>query len=129
MTMQVQLRNRHCELSPDEEKRIRHQLDSLGRRIEQLPAPLANLDLEEQGTQRRVTADLRLQLGPQGQHLISHQSAETPDRAVVLAVQDIERQLERRLASMGGESTYGVPSRRLSKEQRPNPPPKKRAQR
>jgi hypothetical protein len=122
MAMQIELRTGTCPLSPDEERRIRHQLDALGRRVEQFPEPLATLDLKEQGTQRRVTADLRLRLGPQGQHLISHQAAETPDRAVVLAVQDIERQLERRVSSMRGKAAYGVPSRREPKEERPHPP-------
>jgi ribosome-associated translation inhibitor RaiA len=121
MTMQIELRTRNCPLSPQEEKRVRHQLDALGHRVEQFPEPHATLDLKEHGTQRRVTADLRLQLGPQAQHLISHQAAETPDHAVVLAVQDVERQLERVLSSMRGDAAFGVPSRREPVEQRPHP--------
>ncbi len=121
MTMQIELRTRHCPLSPQEEKLVRHQLHALGRRVERFPEPIATLDLKEQGTQRRVTADLRLQLGPQAQHLISHQAAETPDHAVVLAVRDVERQLERRLSSMRGEDAFGVPSRREPDEERPHP--------
>jgi hypothetical protein len=45
--------------------------------------------------------------------------AETADRAVHLAVRDVERQLERRHATQRGEPTYGVPSRRLPAELRP----------
>jgi hypothetical protein len=36
-----------------------------------------------------------------------------------LAVADVERQLERKVASQRGEHRYGVPSRRLPKQLRP----------
>jgi hypothetical protein len=37
-------------------------------------------------------------------------------------VADVERQLERRLATQRGEPTYGVPSRREPAQLRPHPP-------
>jgi hypothetical protein len=41
--------------------------------------------------QRRVAADLRIELGPLGHILVSHQAAETPDQATRLTVEDVER--------------------------------------
>ena len=79
--------------------------------------------------QRRVTADLRVQLGPLAAHLISHQAAESADLAARLAVEDVERQLERRLAKQRGQPTYSVPSRRLPEALRPHPPESKPAKR
>ena len=122
MTMHIELHHRDCPLSPDQEAHITRQLQTLGHRIEHFPDPLADLRLERHEMQRRVTANLRLQLSPNGQHLISHQAAETADRAALLAIQDVERQLERELSDMRGEHTYGVPSRREPAELRPNPP-------
>ena len=55
---------------------------------------------------------LRVQLGPLGPTLTSSQAASTPDRAAHLAIQAVERQLERLVAVQRGEPTYGVPSRR-----------------
>ena len=71
------------------------------------------------GLQRQCEVDLRLQLGPLGPHLVSHQTAETVEAAVRQAVSDIERQLERRLARQRGEPAYGVPSRSLPRQTRP----------
>ena len=53
---------------------------------------------------------------------VENRAAETADRAAFLAVKDMERQMERELSAMRGEHTYGVPSRRLPEELRPNPP-------
>lgn len=122
MTLNSQLHHRNCPLSPDQEARITRQLEDLGHRLDRFPEPMADLRLELHREQRRVTADLRLQLGPSGQHLVSHQAAETADQAALLATTDIERQLERELSAMRREHTYGVPSRRLPGELRPNPP-------
>lgn len=125
MTMNIVLHHRNFELSPEAETRIRHQLETLGRRVSSFPDPLADLRLEQHDTQRRVTAELTLQLGPNAQHIVSHQAAETADRAAMLAVVDGERQLERQLASMRNEHTYGVPSRREPEALRPHPPGRK----
>lgn len=121
MTMNIALHQRDLELSAEIENRIRHQLERLERRVESFPDPQADLRLERHDAQRRVTADLTLQLGPNAQHLVSHQAAETPDKAALLAIGDVERQLERQLASMRGTHTYGVPSRREPASLRPHP--------
>src|SRR4051794_37889567 len=64
-----------------DEQRIRHQLAGLEKRLEHHPEPSITLVLHRFPEQRRVEADLRLQLGPLGAHLISRKSAETTDRA------------------------------------------------
>jgi ribosome-associated translation inhibitor RaiA len=127
MALEVQLETRRCELSEAEVARIRNQLRGLERRLEHFPEPTAMLVVEEHEAQRRVTVELRVQLGPLAGHLISHQTAETPDRAVRLAVDDVERQLERRLATQRGQPTFGVPSRRLPEELRPRPPKRRKS--
>ena len=105
-----------------EEQRIRHQLAGLAKRLEHHPEPSVTVVLEQFPEQRRVEADLRLQLGPLGAHLVSRKAAETADRAVHLALGAIERQLERRTAAQRGEPSFGVPSRRLPHQLRPHPP-------
>lgn len=125
MTLERRITVRDAQFDPAEEKRITHQLDVLERRLPHEPEPLADLVVAFNTGQRRFTADLRLQLNPLGTQLVSHQSAETADRAVRLAVDDLKRQLERHHAQQRGESSYGVPSRRLPRSLRPNPLPGK----
>jgi len=108
-------------LTPTAERHIYHQLDALERRIVHRPEPGAAVVLRRHGPQRQIEADLRLQLSPLGPHLVSHQAAETADRALRLAVEDIERQLERHRGRQEGEPAFGVPSRRLPRELRPHP--------
>jgi ribosome-associated translation inhibitor RaiA len=108
-------------LTEADERRIQHQLDGLERRLVHHPEPRAVLVFAGHENQRRVQVDLRVELGPLGGHLISHQQAETADRAVRLAIADVERQLERQHAAQRGEPSFGVPSRRLPAELRPSP--------
>lgn len=122
MTLTTSLATHDVVLSPTEQKRIRRYLGALERRLEHHPEPSATLMLKGHAAARRVTVDLRVQLGPLGEHLVSHQAAESATQAVRLAVEDIERQLDRRHASERGEPTYGVPSRRLPETLRPHPP-------
>jgi ribosome-associated translation inhibitor RaiA len=122
MALEVQLHTGDLELGEDQERRIRHQLEMLGERLTHFSEPTAYLTLRDHPQQRRVTVDLRAILGPRGNELVSHQAAETAEHAVRLAIEDVERQLERFLADLRGEPTYGVPSRRLPDELRPNPP-------
>lgn len=112
-------------LTSAEEGRILRLMDVLERRLGAAPEPLAELQLTHHAAQRRTEVDLRLLLNPLGRHLVSHQAAETPEHAVRLAVEDVERQLERLHASQSQEASYGVPSRREPRELRPNPPPPK----
>ncbi len=122
MALEVQVRKRGIELSDLEQKRIDRQIEGLAKRVEKFPDPRLELAIEEHKSPPRVTADLRIALGTTGGHLVSHEEASTADAAVKAASEDIKRQLEKRLASMRGEDSYGVPSRRLPDELRPNPP-------
>ncbi len=122
MTLEAKLDVHGFTLTDEEERRIRHQLGSLERRLSQRPEPTARLALERHVARRQVEVDLRVELGPLGPTLISHQLAEMPDHAVRLAVEDVERQLERHVASQRGESTFGVPSRREPESLRPHAP-------
>lgn len=108
------------ELQPSEQRYIDHQFDLLDRRLSHYAQPTVVLALTGHPGSRLVEADLRVQLSPLGNHLISKQAAETVDRAVRIAVKDVERQLERRHATQRGEPAYGVPSRRLPASLRPS---------
>lgn len=122
MALAIILETHDCPLGRDQERRIRRRLERLGERLSHFPEPTATAVLKRHETQRQVETALRVELGPLGAHLISHQAAETAPHAVRLAVEDVERQLERHLAQQRGEHTYGVPSRRLPKADRPHPP-------
>jgi hypothetical protein len=121
MPLEVQLHSGDCQLGAEQEQRIRLQLRALEGRLVHFSEPVARLVLRQQGEQRRIYVDLRIELGPKGGELISHQSAETPEHAVRLAIEDAERELERRLSSQRGEATFGVPSRRRPNQARPHP--------
>lgn len=105
MSLRVVLKSAKCPLRDDEERHIRRHLERLGLRLAHFPEPIATLVLERHPRQRRIEAALRVELGPLGDHLISHQAAETAGHAVRLASEDVERQLERRLAKQRGEHT------------------------
>lgn len=119
MTLETTLRTHGIALTDAERQRIDHHLAVLDRRLKHRPSPKAVLVLEEHRNRRQIEASLRVQVGPLGDHLVSHQSAETVDRAVRLAVEDVERQIERKVAGQRGEPTFGVPSRRLPTALRP----------
>jgi hypothetical protein len=105
-----------------DEQRIEHQLDALEQRLMHHPAPIAELVLTGHAMQRRVQADLRIQLSPLGAHVVSHQSAPSTDQAVRLAVEDVERALEHKHADQRGEPSFGVPSRRPWRRRAPRKP-------
>ena len=98
--------------TPVELKHIEHQVEGLGRRVKHYPEPRLHLVLSRHWQPQRGVAELRLQLGPLGPSLVSHQQAPSLDRAVKAAIDDLERQLERHLAKQRGEPSFGVPSRR-----------------
>jgi hypothetical protein len=112
MTLTVTLERRGVPLSTLQEQRVHHHLTTLGRRLDHRPEPIAVLSFSEPSGQREIEASLRVQLGPLGPTLTSRQAAQTPDRAAHLAIQAVERQLERLIAGQRGEPSYGVPSRR-----------------
>jgi hypothetical protein len=62
-------------------------------------------------------------LGVDGAELVSHQSGETAEQAARLAVEDVERQLERYAATLRGEPAYHTPSRREPRDLRPGAQP------
>jgi ribosome-associated translation inhibitor RaiA len=112
MTLTITLERHGVSLNTNQEQRVRRQLTTLGRRLVHRPEPAAVLSFSGPNGQREIEASLRVQLGPLGPTLTSSQTAQTPDRAAHLAIQAIERQLERLVAGQRGESSYGVPSRR-----------------
>ena len=122
MTLDIQLHVGTITLGADHEDKIMRKVRTLDQRLSTFPNPLATIRLREQQDQRHVDVDLRVELVPHGPHLISHQSAATPDHAVRLAVEDIERQLERRIDQLRGDAAFGVPSRREPRHTRPHPP-------
>lgn len=119
MTLERIIQTHGVEWSADVEERIQRHLDHLERRLVHHPEPVANLVFTEHPSTRKIGLHLRVQLGPLGPTLFSRRSAETPDHVVRLAVEDIERQLDREHAEQRGEPTYGVPSRRLPEALRP----------
>lgn len=122
MALQSSVQIKGFELNEAESRRVLHQLEALERRLVHRPEPSAVLVLKRHAGQRAIEASLRVELGPLGPHLVSHQRAETADHATRLAVEDVERQLERQIAAQRGEPSFGVPSRREPKQERPHPP-------
>jgi hypothetical protein len=114
MTLTISLERHDVPLNAAQEQRVRHHLAALSRRLERRPEPIAVLSFSGPNGQREIQASLRVQLGPLGPTLTSSQAATTPDRAAHLAIQAVERQLERLVSGQRGEPSYGVPSRRRS---------------
>jgi len=112
MTLTITLERHGVPLTTAQEQRVRRHLTALGRRLERRPEPIAVVSFSGPNSQREIEARLRVQLGPLGPTLTSSQAASTPDRAAHLAIQAVERQLERLVAGQRGEPSYGVPSRR-----------------
>jgi ribosome-associated translation inhibitor RaiA len=122
MALEIKMTLNGLTLTELQERRIRRHLARLDRHyLARRPEPKAALVFRRHESQRRIELNMQVQLGPLGGHVVSHQTAETPEHAVRLAVDDIERQLERLRASLQGQPTYGVPSRRLPKQLRPHP--------
>jgi ribosome-associated translation inhibitor RaiA len=119
MALQTRIDARGVQLGETDRRRVQHHLDTLARRLVHRSEPIAVLALDQQRQQRRIRVDLRVELGPDGPTLVSHQAAETVDRAAELAVTDVERQLERLQAGQRGEASFGVPSRREPERLRP----------
>jgi ribosome-associated translation inhibitor RaiA len=112
MTLTITLERHGVPLTAAQEQRVHRHLTTLGRRLARRPEPIATLSFSGPNGKHEIQASLRVQLGPLGPTLTSSQDASTPDRAAHLAIQSIERQLERLVAGQRGEPTYGVPSRR-----------------
>ena len=95
-----------------DEQHIRSKLQGLERRLVNHPEPQAIVSISDHPMQRLVDVGLRVQLGPFGPTLVSHESGPTVDAAIGQAVRDVERQLERHHGKQRGEPSFGVPSRR-----------------
>jgi ribosome-associated translation inhibitor RaiA len=112
MPLTTRIETHALSLTPSDERRITHRLQALARRLGARPAPSAVLVLTHHEDRRAVEAVLRVQLGPLGAHIVAHETAATADHAARLAIGEVERQYERRVAAQRGEPTFGVPSRR-----------------
>lgn len=112
MALTMTMKRHGVPLDSIQEQRVQHHLTALERRLLHRPDPIAVLSFSACDRHHEVVASLRLQLGPLGPTLTSEQTSQTPDRAAHLAIQAVERQLERLLAGQRGEPSYGVPSRR-----------------
>ena len=117
--MPVELHTPKTELSQDSEKRIQRHVAGLERRLVNFPTALISLTIRDRTTERRHTVDLRVNLGVDGDVLVSHQSGESAEHATRLAVEDAQRQLERYIATLRGKHAYGTPSRREPRDLRP----------
>ena len=117
--MPVELHTPKTELSQDSEKRIQRHIAGLERRLVNFPTALISLTVRDRTTERRHTVDLRVNLGVDGDVLVSHQSGDSAEHATRLAVEDVERQLERYVSGLRGEAAYGTPSRREPRDLRP----------
>ncbi len=118
MALEKKVETRNMVLTAVDQRRIEHQLQLLEQRLTHYPEPMVTVMLTPHPAQRQTQVDLRVQLGPEGAHLISHQAAETVDRAVALAIDDVLRQQERHHSALLHEASYGVPSRREAQERR-----------
>ena len=117
--MPVELHTPKTELSQDSEKRIQRHVAGLERRLVNFPTALISLTIRDRTTERRHTVDLRVNLGVDGDVLVSHQSGDSAEHATRLAVEDVQRQLERYVSGLRGEAAYGTPSRREPRDLRP----------
>lgn len=122
MTLRYIVHQNGRKMSEAEKERFLRHFDGLEARLRHFPEPIVEASVTDHPAQRRVELDLRVSLGPLGRHLVSHQAAETLDKAARLAVSDVERQLERQGAKQRGEPTFGQPSRREPRSLRPHPP-------
>ena len=121
--MPVELNTPKTHLTPDSEKRIQRHIAGLERRLVNFHNPLVTITIRDRPTERRHTADVRVQLGVDGVDLVSHNGGETAEQAVRQAIEDVQRQLERYVSTLRGEPAYGTPSRREPRDLRPGTQP------
>lgn len=119
MALNVQYHAHDVTIDPETKARFERLFANLDKRLVHISEPQATARIREVGNPREFSIDLRVELGSHAGELISHKSAPSADHAMRLAIGDIERQLERRLSVQRGEASFGVPSRRLPKDQRP----------
>ena len=121
--MATELLTPKTHLSPESARRIQRHLDALEKRLTKFHNHDVKLTIKDKSTERRFTADALVSLGVDGVELISHNQGETAEMAARVAIEDIERQLERHMANLRGEPSFGTPSRREPKDLRPGTQP------
>lgn len=117
--MPTQILTPKTHLSAQSEQRIQRHIDRLERRLTKFRNHDVTLTIRDKSTERRFTADAVVALGVDGVELVSHNSGETAEQAARLAFEEIERQLERYVATLRGEPSFGTPSRREPRDLRP----------
>ena len=117
--MPIELNTPKTLISPEAEKRIQRHLSGLEKRLTNFHNSNVHLTIKDKPTERRYTADAVVALGVDGVELASHHAGESAEHAARLAIEDIERQLERHVSTLRGESTFGTPSRREPRDLRP----------
>jgi ribosome-associated translation inhibitor RaiA len=117
--MAIELLTPKTHLGPEAERKIQRHLDSLEKRLVNFKNHDGTLTVRDKSTERRFTADLVVATGVDGVELVSRNASETAEQAARLAIEDIERQLERYVATLRGEPSFGTPSRREPKDLRP----------
>lgn len=119
MVVSQTITNRTEELTDVEQKRIDHSLEGISKRLVKFNNPSIDLTLTESRQPGSVDASLRVVLGVRDTTLRSTETAKTADQAVKLACDDIKKQLEKVVADLRGEESYGTPSRRNPDSMRP----------
>ena len=117
--MPFEIHSPKTNLSPDAEHRIQRHIAGLERRLVKFKNPQGRLTVRDRPTERRHTADLLLELGVDGVELVSHHAGESAEHAARLAIEDVERQLERYVSTLRGEPSFHEPSRREPRDLRP----------
>lgn len=95
--MAIRLRTRVLGLTLNdlEVRRIERHLQRLEPHLEKWPDPIVTLNLKPRPGPSGVTARLRARAGHLGGHLVSTESGDTADQAVISAMNQLLRQLER----------------------------------
>ncbi|MCA9859934.1 MAG: hypothetical protein KC438_09435 [Thermomicrobiales bacterium] len=112
--------NRADELTEIEQKRIDRTLESLAKRLTNFSNPAVELTLSNAKLAGSVDASLRVILGVRDITLRSTETARSADHATKLACDDVKKQLERTIADLRGEESFGTPSRRNPEHLRPS---------
>lgn len=121
MTADVYLHKKGVELSKTEEERIDRQIEALETRLKNFKNPRIDVTIDGSHAPQETGAKIQVSLRVDGKVLASEEKGVSADTAVKAAMQDVKRQLEKEVAKLRGEDTYGVPSRRLPDDLRPNP--------
>ena len=121
MALGKKAETRDMVLTEVDRRRIAHRLQLLEQRLTHYPEPLVTVRLTPHPTERQTQVDPRVRLGPEGADLISHHAAETIDRAVALAIDDVLCRQEHHHSALPHAASFGAPSRGEAREHRRQP--------